>query len=244
MGEGWGEHKKKTPVLLTLHTPRITRNTERGSHRGQTPYYDPASQPGEEVKGQPAGSRTLTLPFSPPFCSDDLPPDSPSGEEGKREGEGEPQPQVQPQQHELQAQPQPEPQTQPKPEGTSVGETQQEVTPAASCSPSGGELEQEERERGDKAQEEEEIKQKEVVDSQQEQQHEGEAAVEADVEEEDGAEARGGAAGRRASLHHTASPMRVQRNGACSHSATSDYELSLDLKNKQRRWIHQTLIYI
>nr|XP_046191561.1 IQ motif and SEC7 domain-containing protein 3-like [Oncorhynchus gorbuscha] len=27
--------------------------------------------------------------------------------------------------------------------------------------------------------------------------------------------------------------MRVQRNGACSHSATSDYELSLDLKNKQ-----------
>lgn len=113
-----------------------------------------------------------------------------------------------------------------------MGETQQEVTPAASRSPSGGELEQEEGERGDK--EEEEIKQKEVVDSQQEQQHEGEAAVEAEVEEEeDGAEARGGAAGRRASLHHTASPMRVQRNGACSHSTTSDYELSLDLKNKQ-----------
>uniref|UniRef100_A0A8K9UUS9 IQ motif and SEC7 domain-containing protein 3 n=1 Tax=Oncorhynchus mykiss TaxID=8022 RepID=A0A8K9UUS9_ONCMY len=150
----------------------------------------------------------------------------------KREGEGELQPQVQPQQPELQAQPQPEPQPQPKPEGTSVGETQQEVTPAASRSPSGGELEQEEGERGDK--EEEEIKQKEVVDSQQEQQHEGEAAVEAEVEEEeDGAEARGGAAGRRASLHHTASPMRVQRNGACSHSTTSDYELSLDLKNKQ-----------
>uniref|UniRef100_H3D0D2 IQ motif and SEC7 domain-containing protein 3 n=1 Tax=Tetraodon nigroviridis TaxID=99883 RepID=H3D0D2_TETNG len=34
-------------------------------------------------------------------------------------------------------------------------------------------------------------------------------------------------------LHHTASPLRVQRNGAGSHSATSDYELSLDLKNKQ-----------
>ncbi|KAK6314600.1 hypothetical protein J4Q44_G00141290 [Coregonus suidteri] len=91
------------------------------------------------------------------------------------------------------------------------------------------------RERGDKVQEEEETKQKEVVETQQEQQHEGEVAVEAEVEEEEeeGAEARGGAAGRRASLHHTASPMRVQRNGACSHSATSDYELSLDLKNKQ-----------
>eukprot|EP00063_Salmo_salar_P089231 XP_014064066.1 PREDICTED: IQ motif and SEC7 domain-containing protein 3-like isoform X2 [Salmo salar] len=175
----------------------------------------------------PEGESSACVP------SDDLPPDSPSGEEGKREGEGEPQPQVQPQQPELQAQPHPEPQPQPKPEGTSVGETEQEVAPAASRSPSGGELEQEEGERGDK--EEEEKKQKEVVDSQQEQQHEGEAAVEADVEEEeeDGAEARGGAAGRRASLHHTASPMRVQRNGACSHSATSDYELSLDLKNKQ-----------
>ncbi|XP_052360932.1 protein TsetseEP-like [Oncorhynchus keta] len=113
----------------------------------------------------PEGESSACVP------SDDLPPDSPSGEEGKREGEGELQPQVQPQQTELQAQPQPEPQPQPKPEGTSVGETQQEVTPAASRSPSGGELEQEEGERGDK--EEEEIKQKEVVDSQQEQQHEG-----------------------------------------------------------------------
>ncbi|XP_057179648.1 IQ motif and SEC7 domain-containing protein 3 isoform X2 [Triplophysa rosa] len=42
-----------------------------------------------------------------------------------------------------------------------------------------------------------------------------------------------GGAGRRPSLHHTASPIRVQRNGTCSHSTTSDYELSLDLKNKQ-----------
>ncbi|XP_051786672.1 IQ motif and SEC7 domain-containing protein 3-like isoform X8 [Erpetoichthys calabaricus] len=43
-------------------------------------------------------------------------------------------------------------------------------------------------------------------------------------------------AGQKASLHHTASPMRVQRNkgaSSCSHSSTSDYELSLDLKNKQ-----------
>ncbi|XP_028809563.1 IQ motif and SEC7 domain-containing protein 3 isoform X2 [Denticeps clupeoides] len=55
--------------------------------------------------------------------------------------------------------------------------------------------------------------------------------LEEDEEEEEGGEGRGGT-GRRASLHHTASPIRVQRNGACSH-ATADYELSLDLKNKQ-----------
>ncbi|XP_058842335.1 IQ motif and SEC7 domain-containing protein 3 isoform X3 [Acipenser ruthenus] len=50
---------------------------------------------------------------------------------------------------------------------------------------------------------------------------------------EGGVGCRGGV---KASLHHTASPMRVQRNkgaSACSHSSTSDYELSLDLKNKQ-----------
>ncbi|XP_030633975.1 IQ motif and SEC7 domain-containing protein 3 [Chanos chanos] len=51
-------------------------------------------------------------------------------------------------------------------------------------------------------------------------------------EKEEQEEARGGT-GRRPSLHHTASPMRVQRNGTCAHSAASDYELSLDLKNKQ-----------
>ncbi|KAL2102174.1 hypothetical protein ACEWY4_001342 [Coilia grayii] len=41
-------------------------------------------------------------------------------------------------------------------------------------------------------------------------------------------------AGRRASLHHTASPIRVRRNSTCSHAqSVADYELSLDLKNKQ-----------
>ncbi|XP_075796931.1 IQ motif and SEC7 domain-containing protein 3 isoform X3 [Pelodiscus sinensis] len=38
------------------------------------------------------------------------------------------------------------------------------------------------------------------------------------------------------SLHHTGSPVRVQRSkgtATCSHAAASDYELSLDLKNKQ-----------
>lgn len=56
-----------------------------------------------------------------------------------------------------------------------------------------------------------------------------------ETEEEEAGGGRGSAGGgRRPSLHHTASsPMRVQRNGACSHASTSDYELSLDLKNKQ-----------
>ncbi|KYO36581.1 hypothetical protein Y1Q_0024287 [Alligator mississippiensis] len=41
---------------------------------------------------------------------------------------------------------------------------------------------------------------------------------------------------QKASLHHTGSPVRVQRSkgtATCSHAAASDYELSLDLKNKQ-----------
>ncbi|KAM6292600.1 IQ motif and SEC7 domain-containing protein 3 isoform 2-T3 [Porphyrio hochstetteri] len=41
---------------------------------------------------------------------------------------------------------------------------------------------------------------------------------------------------QKASLHHTGSPVRVQRSkgtASCSHAAASDYELSLDLKNKQ-----------
>ncbi|XP_078424697.1 IQ motif and SEC7 domain-containing protein 3-like [Cetorhinus maximus] len=41
---------------------------------------------------------------------------------------------------------------------------------------------------------------------------------------------------QKASLHHTASPMRMQRSkgtATCSHLPGSDYELSMDLKNKQ-----------
>ncbi|XP_053111076.1 IQ motif and SEC7 domain-containing protein 3 isoform X4 [Hemicordylus capensis] len=41
---------------------------------------------------------------------------------------------------------------------------------------------------------------------------------------------------QKASLHHTGSPVRGQRSkgaATCSHAAASDYELSLDLKNKQ-----------
>ncbi|KAI1887985.1 hypothetical protein AGOR_G00180390 [Albula goreensis] len=60
---------------------------------------------------------------------------------------------------------------------------------------------------------------------------------EEEAEEEGGGVGARGGTGQKASLHHTTSPVRVQRSkgpGACSsHSSASDYELSLDLKNKQ-----------
>ncbi|MGH0115596.1 UNVERIFIED_CONTAM: hypothetical protein FKN15_037919 [Acipenser sinensis] len=68
---------------------------------------------------------------------------------------------------------------------------------------------------------------------QEEEEEEEEEAGTATSGVEGGVGCRGGV---KASLHHTASPMRVQRNkgaSACSHSSTSDYELSLDLKSKQ-----------
>ncbi|XP_064174767.1 IQ motif and SEC7 domain-containing protein 3 [Anguilla rostrata] len=52
---------------------------------------------------------------------------------------------------------------------------------------------------------------------------------EEEEEVEEGAGARGGA-GQKASLHHTASPVRAERREG---PATSDYERALDLKNKQ-----------
>ncbi|KAJ8392284.1 hypothetical protein AAFF_G00076480 [Aldrovandia affinis] len=63
-----------------------------------------------------------------------------------------------------------------------------------------------------------------------------EAEEELEEEEEGGAVGARGGTGQKASLHHTTSPVRVHRSkgpGACSHSSASDYELSLDLKNKQ-----------
>ncbi|KAM9467332.1 IQ motif and SEC7 domain-containing protein 3 isoform 3-T3 [Clarias gariepinus] len=69
---------------------------------------------------------------------------------------------------------------------------------------------------------------------QQQEKLEEEGKKETEEEEAGGGRGGTGGGGRRPSLHHTASsPMRVQRNGACSHASASDYELSLDLKNKQ-----------
>ncbi|XP_045927588.1 IQ motif and SEC7 domain-containing protein 3 isoform X1 [Micropterus dolomieu] len=183
--------------------------------------------------------------------SDDLSPDSSLGEEGKG-GEGElqsevesqPQPQPQQQQQEIQPQtdppPQPEPQSepQPQPETKSQPEPEPKPQPAPEPEPEPESLSEEATQDAPKTPspcldeqtwgEQEKEKSKEVVGAK----NEGEAAQEEEDEEEGGG-AKGGGAGRRASLHHTASPLRVQRNGTGSHSATSDYELSLDLKNKQ-----------
>ncbi|KAK5848871.1 hypothetical protein PBY51_008558 [Eleginops maclovinus] len=199
--------------------------------------------------------------FSPPFCSDDLPPEPSIGEEGKG-GEGElqseqqiqppPQPQTQPPpqqqtqpppQPEPQCEPQPQPQPQtppetkpqpepePEPQPVLEPEPEPEVEEAIQDTPEAPSSPGEEQER-ETFEEVEEAKRKQEADEAPPEWHEGEAAQEAE-EEEEGGGAKGGGAGRRASLHHTASPLRVQRNGAGSHSATSDYELSLDLKNKQ-----------
>lgn len=217
--------------------------------------------------------------FSPPFCSDDLSPDSTIGEEGKG-GEGElqseveSQPQPEQQQQEAQPQtqppqtqpPQPEPQPQPQPRPESKPQPQPEPEPEPQPAPEPEPQPQVEAPSEDAPQdtpeapspcredqtvaEQEKETLEEVVEAKRKQEgdepaqsepaqaeperREGEAAAaQEEEEEEEGGGAKGGGAGRRASLHHTASPLRVQRNGAGSHSATSDYELSLDLKNKQ-----------
>uniref|UniRef100_A0A3Q2XHZ3 IQ motif and SEC7 domain-containing protein 3 n=1 Tax=Hippocampus comes TaxID=109280 RepID=A0A3Q2XHZ3_HIPCM len=150
------------------------------------------------------------------------------------EAPSQPQPQQEappaPERDPSQAQTQPPPETEPGP----VPQTEAEPEPEAQFdSPA----EEEARETVEqKGTDEEEAKGKQdVEDAQEEAEVEEEEAQEKEEkeEEEEGEGAKGSSTARRASLHHTASPLRVQRNGAGSHSATSDYELSLDLKNKQ-----------
>ncbi|KAF7229204.1 transcript variant X1 [Nothobranchius furzeri] len=205
--------------------------------------------------------------FSPPFCSDELSPDSPMGKEGQG-GEGElqgeiqsqlqPEPQPQAQQQEQQETqphfPPSEPQSEPEPEPQILPQQQPEVKPQSEPEPQlepevepvSEVLPQDPPETPSPCSEEqtgaekENQKSEEVVEAEAKQEERGELqgksckgkAAQEEEDEEEGA-AKGGGAGRRASLHHTASPLRVQRNGAGSHSASSDYELSLDLKNKQ-----------
>ncbi|XP_077956446.1 IQ motif and SEC7 domain-containing protein 3 isoform X2 [Gasterosteus aculeatus] len=160
------------------------------------------------------------------------------------EAEAQPEPQFAPEpQPQLEPHPEPRPEPQPQPEPQPKVEAEgEEAAQVASEAPS--------PRRGEQtAAEHEEGTLEEVVEAKRKQEGEeapaerraGEAAQEEkeevekeeEEEEEEGGGAKGGGAGRRASLHHTASPLRVQRNGAGSHSTTSDYELSLDLKNKQ-----------
>nr|XP_020455163.1 IQ motif and SEC7 domain-containing protein 3 isoform X2 [Monopterus albus] len=184
------------------------------------------------------------------------------GEEGKG-GEGElqseaqsqPQPEPQPQQqhHETQPQTQPpqlqpqselQPATQPQPEPEPISQPAPEPEPqpqvkapseeagkdapkvSSPCKEEQTMVEQEHQ----KVEEVAQAKRKQ--EGEESERHDGEATQEEEEEEEVGG-AKGGGVGRRASLHHTASPLRVQRNGASSHPTASDYELSLDLKNKQ-----------
>ncbi|XP_043093797.1 IQ motif and SEC7 domain-containing protein 3 isoform X2 [Puntigrus tetrazona] len=140
----------------------------------------------------------------------------------------------------------PSPAASPSPGVTSTNATQPEVQVAPQVAEStvksvdsgGGD---EDRDGGE-AQESAEVEKEEASVQEIEQEEEKPQAqppqpvqeeVKKETEEQEKETASTGGTGRRPSLHHTASPIRVQRNGACSHSTTSDYELSLDLKNKQ-----------
>ncbi|KAM9327592.1 LOW QUALITY PROTEIN: IQ motif and SEC7 domain-containing protein 3-like [Pholidichthys leucotaenia] len=176
--------------------------------------------------------------------------------EAQSQPQPEPQPQPQPQQPQQeilpqtqpqsepppQIQPQPQPEVKPHPEPEQIPQPAPEPEPQPQVEPHSEEASPVTPKapslcRDDLAQVEKESQESEVVEGKAKQEreaegHDGEAAQEEGEDEETGG-AKGGGAGRRASLHHIASPLRVQRNGAGSHSATSDYELSLDLKNKQ-----------
>uniref|UniRef100_A0A3P8SA36 IQ motif and SEC7 domain-containing protein 3 n=1 Tax=Amphiprion percula TaxID=161767 RepID=A0A3P8SA36_AMPPE len=198
-----------------------------GSNKAGELQSEAQSQPEPQPQPQPQQQQQETQPQTQP-----------------PQPQSEPQPQIQPQ-PEVKPQPEPEPKPQaapapePEPQTEAPSEAAPHDAPKEAPSPC-----REEQQIGRK--EEEKDKSEEgVVEAKREQEgeeekeeveeakrHEGEAAQE-EEEDEDGGGAKGGGAGRRASLHHTASPLRVQRNGAGSHSATSDYELSLDLKNKQ-----------
>ncbi|XP_026080628.1 IQ motif and SEC7 domain-containing protein 3-like isoform X2 [Carassius auratus] len=142
----------------------------------------------------------------------------------------------------------PSPAASPSPGVTSTSATQPEVQVATQVAgnnvtsvDSGGgnedrdEGEVQERERAEV--EEEEVRVQEIEREEEKPEAQPPQPVQEEVkketEEQEKETASTGGTGRRPSLHHTASPIRVQRNGTCSHSTTSDYELSLDLKNKQ-----------
>ncbi|XP_014910568.1 IQ motif and SEC7 domain-containing protein 3 isoform X4 [Poecilia latipinna] len=185
------------------------------------------------------------------------------GGEGEPQGEDQPQPEPEPpqpeqqeQKHEpqtLPSQPQPEPEPQAEPQPQLDVEPQSEPEPEPSPEPDPQPQDESVTDaapqdppeapspcREEKmAVEAENHKSEEVAEAKTRHERDevqGESSeskpTQGEEDEEEGG-AKGGGAGRRASLHHTASPLRVQRNGAGSHSASSDYELSLDLKNKQ-----------
>ncbi|KAM8909464.1 IQ motif and SEC7 domain-containing protein 3 isoform 2-T2 [Spinachia spinachia] len=156
--------------------------------------------------------------------------------ESAQQPEPEPEPETKPEtkpEPQFEPQPQPEPQLEPQPKVEAQGEEAAAQVAPEAPSPRSGEQMVAEQEK-EMLEEVVEARRKQEGEEAQAERRAGEAAQEEEEEEEEeeGGGAKGGGAGRRASLHHTASPLRVQRNGA-SHSTTSDYELSLDLKNKQ-----------
>ncbi|XP_034433492.1 IQ motif and SEC7 domain-containing protein 3 isoform X2 [Hippoglossus hippoglossus] len=215
------------------------------AHSQPEPAPEPEPQPQPEPEPQQQQQETLpqTPPPQPQPQSEPEPEPQPQPDpEPEPEPESEPEPEPQPQ-PEIKPQPQPEPVLQPEPEPEpqpQVETPSEEAVQDAPESPSPcGEVQPAGEQEDQKSEDFAEAKRKQEAEAEAERREgeaarrEGEAAQEQEEEVEEGGGAKGGGAARRASLHHTASPMRVQRNGAGSHTATSDYELSLDLKNKQ-----------
>ncbi|XP_067438156.1 IQ motif and SEC7 domain-containing protein 3 isoform X1 [Thunnus thynnus] len=198
---------------------------ELQSEAQSQPQPQPQPQQQQQQETQPQTEPPQPQPQSEPQSRPQTQPQPLPEVKPQPEPEPEPQPTSEPE-----PEPKPEPEPEPKPQ---VEAPSEEAAQDASKAPSpsreehtGGEQEKQ------KTEEDGEANRKQDGEETQAERREGEAAQE-EEEEEEGGGAKGGGAGRRASLHHTASPLRVQRNGAGSHSATSDYELSLDLKNKQ-----------
>ncbi|XP_074553965.1 IQ motif and SEC7 domain-containing protein 3 isoform X2 [Halichoeres trimaculatus] len=219
------------------------------------PSDDPSPEPslGEEGKGgegelqsevqaQPQPQPEPQLEQQPEEIQPPPQPPQPKSEpQPKPEPETKPEPEPEPKTEPApEPEPEPKPDTEPEPEPEAEPEPEPEPEPQPKVEAQIEEAAKETPEhlpcRQDQTVEEgqENKKSEEIVEEQKKQDGgEAQASVAHEEEEEEGGGAKGGGAGRRASLHHTASPLRVQRNGAGLHSATSDYELSLDLKNKQ-----------
>uniref|UniRef100_A0A8D2ZGI1 IQ motif and SEC7 domain-containing protein 3 n=1 Tax=Scophthalmus maximus TaxID=52904 RepID=A0A8D2ZGI1_SCOMX len=207
----------------------------------QPPQYEPQPQPPQpQYEPQPQPPQPQYEPQPQPPQPQYEPQSQPPQPQPQPQPQSEPQPLSHPQpQPESTPQPQPEPEPKPRPapepepqprprvEAPSEEAAQDAPKAPSPCREEQTAVERENHQSEDVAQAEGKQEAEEA------ERREGEAAQEEEEEEEEGGGAKGGGAGRRASLHHTASPLRVQRNGAGSHSATSDYELSLDLKNKQ-----------
>ncbi|KAM4570107.1 IQ motif and SEC7 domain-containing protein 3 isoform 2-T2 [Odontesthes bonariensis] len=196
---------------------------EPQSEAQSQPEPEPELQPEPEPEPQPQQPQKETQPQTQlpqtqlPQPQSEPQPQTPSQPQPEDKAQSEPEPQLAPE-PELELQPKVEP----------LSEEAQQNAPKAP-SPCREEQTGVENEKSEEVVEAETMQEGEEVQGEH---HESEAAQEEEDDEEGGG-AKGGGAGRRASLHHTASPLRVQRNGAGSHSTTSDYELSLDLKNKQ-----------